>query len=127
MTKSKKLRVLREIYASIPDAGCKGLCADTCTTVPMLPIELEQLEAATGRTLPTMPAGDGIGIGGIILGSEIGKPCPLLVLGRCTAYDHRPLICRTFGSVQGMRCEHGCGPAELLTDVAHLFEKVASL
>ena len=125
MTKSKKLRVLREIYASIPDAGCKGLCADKCTTVPMFPIELEQLEEAAGRKLPTLPIGDGVG--GIILGSEIGKPCPLLVLGRCTAYDHRPLICRTFGSVEGLRCEHGCGPAELLTDVARCFDKVASL
>ena len=125
MTKSKKLRVLREIYASIPDAGCKGLCADKCTSAPMFPIELEQLEAAAGRKLPTMPTGDAVG--GILLGSEIGTPCPLLVLGRCTAYDQRPLICRTFGSVEGMRCEHGCGPAELLTDVMDCFEKVASL
>jgi len=125
VTKSKKLRVLHEIYAAIPDAGCKGLCADKCTTAPMFPIELAQLEAATGRKLPTVPNVDEIG--GILLGSEIGTPCPLLVLGRCTAYEHRPLICRTFGSVQGMRCEHGCGPAELLGNVAHLFDKVSSL
>lgn len=125
MTKSKKLRVLREIYASIPDAGCKGLCTDKCTTAPMFQIELEQLEAATGRKLPTMPTGDGAG--GLLLGNEIGASCPLLVLGRCTAYDQRPLICRSFGSVEGMRCEHGCGPAELLTDVTDRFIKVAAL
>ena len=125
MTKTKKLRVLREIYASIPDAGCKGLCADKCTTAPMFPIELEQLEAAAGRKLPTMPAGDEVG--GVLLGHEIGTPCPMLVLGRCTAYEHRPLICRTFGSVEGMRCEHGCGPAKPLGNVSHLFDKIASL
>jgi Fe-S-cluster containining protein len=91
----------------------------------MFPIELEQLEAAAGRKLPTMPSGDEVG--GILLGKEIGTPCPLLVMGRCTAYEHRPLICRTFGSVEGMRCEHGCRPDKLLGNVSHLFDKVSSL
>lgn len=127
MTKSKKLRVLREIYASIPSAECKGLCVDECTTVPVFPFELEQLEAVTGRKLSTIPAGTDIG--GLLLGSEIGKPCPLLVLGRCSAYEHRPLICRAFGSVEGLRCPHGCRPAELVTNDAQYknFEKVAAL
>lgn len=127
MTKSKKLRVLREIYASIPSTGCKGLCVDECTTVPVFPFELEQLEAATGRKLPTMDAGDDLG--GLLLGTEVGKPCPLLVLGRCSAYDHRPLICRAFGSVEGLPCSHGCRPAELIskTDQYRNFEKVAEL
>lgn len=113
MTKTKKLRVLREIYESIPSAGCKGLCAAACSTVPVFPFELVQLEAATGRKLPTMPAGDEIG--GLLLGAEIGKPCPLLVLGRCSAYEHRPLICRAYGSVDGLSCPHGCRPADLVT------------
>jgi hypothetical protein len=113
VTKTKKLRVLQEIYASIPSAGCKGLCADQCTTVPVFAFELEQLEAATGRKLPTISGGDEIG--GMLLGSEIGAPCPLLVLGRCSAYDHRPLICRAYGSVDGLRCPHGCRPIELVT------------
>ena len=127
MTKSKKLRVLSEIYASIPSPGCKGLCVDECTTIPVFPFELEQLEAATGRKLPTMDAGDDLG--GLLLGSEIGKPCPLLVLGRCSAYDHRPLICRAFGSVEGLRCSHGCRPAELISTEAQYknFERVAAL
>ena len=58
MTKTKKLRVLREIYAAIPSPGCKGLCVDQCTTVPVFSFELEQLEKATSRKLPTMSAGD---------------------------------------------------------------------
>jgi len=127
MTKTKKLRVLREIYASIPSADCKGLCADQCTTVPVFPFELEQLEAAAGRKLPAAPAGDLIG--GLVLGTEVGKPCPLLVLGRCSVYEHRPLICRAFGSVEGLRCPHGCRPAELVTKAAQYknFEKVSQL
>jgi len=127
VTKSKKLRVLREIYASVPDPGCKGLCADECSTIPVFPFELEQLEAAAGRKLPTLEAGDKIG--GLLLGTQIGQTCPLLVLGRCSVYEHRPLICRAFGSVEGLLCPHGCRPAELVpTDVQYEnFEKVAAL
>lgn len=127
MTKTKKLRVLREIYESIPSAECKRLCADACTTIPVSSFELDQLEEATGRKLPSMPLDDGIGH--LLLGDKIGAPCPLLVMGRCSTYDHRPLICRAFGSVEGLRCKHGCRPAELVTDEDQLrkFEIVSAL
>jgi uncharacterized protein len=130
LTKSKKLRVLREIYASIPSPGCKGLCADACTTIPVFPIEREQLEQAAGRRLPSIPAPGTDDIGAAtLMGDEVGAPCPLLVMGRCSAYEQRPLICRAFGSVEGLRCPHGCRPAELVTDEEQLayFEKVADL
>lgn len=126
MTKTKKLHMLREIYASIPSPECKGLCVDQCTTVPVFPFELEQLEQAAGRKLPTMP---GDRLGGMLLGREVGDPCPLLVLGRCGAYEHRPLICRAYGSVEGLRCPHGCRPAELVTrdEQYNHFVRVADL
>ena len=109
--------MLREIYAAIPSPGCKGLCVDQCTTVPVFSFELEQLEKATSRKLPTMSAGDAIG------------GLPLLVFGRCGAYEHRPLICRAYGSVEGLRCPHGCRPAELVTRDAQYdyFERVSEL
>lgn len=127
MTKSKKLRVLREIYASIPNPGCKGLCVSECTTIPVSRFELEQLEIAVGRKLPTQHL-DGVG-DELVLGSSIGDPCPLLALGRCTAYEHRPLICRAYGAVEGLRCAHGCRPDDLLTDEQQYknFVKVADL
>lgn len=129
MTKSKKLRVLREIYASVPNPNCKGLCIAACSTIPVFPIELEQLEAAAGRKLPTYQMPGGALDGEQILGREPGDPCPLLVLGRCSVYEHRPLICRAYGSVEGLRCEHGCRPDELTPNAAQyqLFERVAEL
>ena len=30
MMKTKKLRILREIYAGISEVDCKGLCIDQC-------------------------------------------------------------------------------------------------
>jgi len=100
------------------------MCVDACSTIPVFTIELEQLEAVTGRKLPTMSGGEVM-----LLGSEIGKPCPLLVMGRCSVYDHRPLICRTFGSVEGLRCPHGCLPDALVTDEDQFrnFERIAEL
>lgn len=125
MTKAKKLRVLHEIYATLPSVGCKGLCVEACSTIPVFPIELEQLEAAAGRRLPTID----VGIGTVLLGSEIGTPCPLLVLGRCSTYAQRPLICRAFGAVEGLRCPHGCRSEVLVTnaDQGRNFERVADL
>jgi len=124
VTKSKKLRVLHEIYATIPSAGCKGLCTEACASIPVLPFELEQLEAVAGRRLPTISAGDTL-----ILGVAVGDACPLLVMGRCSVYDQRPLICRAFGSAEGLRCPHGCRPDELVprAEVFGAFEKVAEL
>jgi Fe-S-cluster containining protein len=129
VTKTKKLRVLREIYASIPDAGCKGLCSAACTTIPISSFEIEQLEQATGRSLPVMTMSLASGTDGLLLGGEIGQPCPLLVMGRCGAYEHRPLICRAFGSSEGLPCGYGCRPAELVSDADQLrnFAKVGSL
>ena len=46
MTRSKKLRVLRELYARIPEAHCKGLCIDACGTIQMGAFEKDQIEAA---------------------------------------------------------------------------------
>lgn len=127
MTKTKKLRVLQEIYNAIPSPACKGLCADQCTTAPVSPFELEHIEQAAGRELPTMPTGDAIG--GLLLGSEIGQPCPLLVLGRCGTYEHRPLICRAYGAAEGLPCPHGCRPAALVPRpvLYNYFKRVAAL
>ena len=110
MTRSKRLRILAEIYATVPDAGCKGLCWEFCTSVPVFPLELEQLEEKAGRKLKTFP------IGGATLTGPPGAPCPYLVLRRCTVYEVRPLICRVFGAAEGLPCPHGCAPTRKISD-----------
>lgn len=111
MTRTKKLRVLRDVYAVIPNANCKGLCTDACSTVPVFDIELRQLEEVAGRSLPTMTLpGDAVA-----LGTDVGATCPLLVMNRCSVYEHRPLICRAFGAVVGMKCPFGCEPDRVMS------------
>lgn len=114
MRRSKKLRVLREVWDAMPSIECKGLCWQSCSTVPVFPVELELLEERAGHKLNTIPLSyaDGrvVGLG------RFAEPCPFLVLQRCTAREVRPTVCRAFGVVDGLRCPHGCQPTRLLTD-----------
>lgn len=103
---------LHDVYDEIPFLECKGLCADTCTTIPVSPAELSALRKAAGRRLRAAPREDGAAF--TIKNSKHGS-CPLLSDGRCTVYDHRPLICRLYGTADGLPCEHGCQPAYTIT------------
>ena len=96
-------RRLRQIYSAVPDAGCRGLCAESCAAVPLLAAEQALLSAATGRELPPILAAEDLS-------------CPLLRDGRCSVYADRPLVCRLFGAAEGIECPFGCRPARLLTD-----------
>jgi hypothetical protein len=111
VTRSKRLRILAEIYAEVPDPGCKGLCWEACTSVPVRPLELERLEEKSGRKLEGT-----MSIQGATLTGPLGSPCPYLVLRRCTVYDVRPLICRVFGAAEGLPCPHGCAPTHKISD-----------
>lgn len=124
MTRTKKLRLLREIYAGIPEVHCKGLCVEQCSTAPIAAVELEALEKSLGRALKRSDDPRGF----TMLG-DIGAPCELLIMGRCTAYDQRPAICRVFGAADGIRCPHGCEPDRVMTktEAAQVFAAVEAL
>jgi hypothetical protein len=114
---SKRLRQLAEIYKSLPNVECKGLCWANCAAVPIYDIELAQLERNAKRKLPVLDMKTPIGQTHILASGSISKPvCPLLVLRRCSAYEDRPLICRIFGVAEGLPCPHGCVPTRKLTD-----------
>lgn len=93
---------------SIPDAGCRGLCAHACGPVPMRASEHAVLEAAAGRALPVTGFAGGLVL---LLPAEDGM-CPLLKDGRCEAYQARPTLCVLYGVAEGLPCPHGCGPAD---------------
>ncbi len=103
---------LRALWASIPDPGCLGLCAESCGPLGMSDLERELLERHTPFAFPQM---------GAMLAGYMEDPedyhCPLLRFGRCSAYDDRPTICRLYGAEDSsMRCPWGCAPGEgLLT------------
>lgn len=96
----RALTRIRELYALVPDVGCRGLCTAFC-----VPIHMSTAEAATvDAAAPNAHRADGC--------SPLGAPrCPQLAAdGRCSVYDDRPMICRLWGASTHMRCPHGCEP-----------------
>lgn len=95
-------RKLDQVYAQVPQVGCKGLCAAFCCVVPMLPLEAERIQERHARPLP------------VAVGRSL--QCPLLSdEDRCTVYEARPFVCRLWGTVEALKCPHGCEPPEWLT------------
>jgi hypothetical protein len=93
------VRKLRQLYAKVPDVGCKGLCVQSCGPVPLLDAERHNITVATGKDPGSMMAGEDL-------------LCPQLKDGRCSIYADRPLLCRLYGALpeDGMRCQFGCEP-----------------
>lgn len=86
------------IYAKLPTMTCKGLCQAGCHSVGMNRVEQARIEREHQIRLPLMAA----------FGADT---CPALnVSGRCSVYQHRPLVCQLWGMVPSMRCPHGCEP-----------------
>lgn len=84
---------LQAIYDKLPSIDCQGLCYDSCGPIDLSRREKVKIEKAAGHTL---------GVNGIT--------CNMLVDGRCSVYELRPMICRAWGVVEGMPCPYGCKP-----------------
>lgn len=95
----------------VPDVACKGLCAEACGPVAMTAREAARLTRAWPG-VETWTAADGF----VHLAVGPDLVCPVLVDGRCGAYRARPMICRLWGTVERMRCPHGCEPARWVPD-----------
>jgi len=105
-------RKVRAVWALAPDVHCKGLCANYCGIIP---IEDAERMVYAEREITIDHLADGT--------------CDKLVLGRCSIYDDRPLICRMWGGVDQMfmRCPHGCGPMMHTTEARFIFETMENL
>lgn len=101
---------LRPLLAAGPDSpprACRAGCAHCCH----FPVGVTFAEALLlHRTLAAEP-----GLHAAVLASAradakrpwldlIGRPCPLLVAGRCSTYDSRPLPCRALASSDDAAC-----------------------
>lgn len=93
------------LYTQVPDAQCKGLCQEACGPIDMHPYERARIRRAGVR----IPAPE-VALRQLVDGGDY--TCPALVDGRCSVYEARPMICRTWGASEAMPCEHGCRPAD---------------
>ncbi len=109
MTPEERDARLAAIYARIPKMKCKGLCQACCGPIGMSQAEMDRIQEQVGsRVQPTDLGQSGVGLN--------HPTCPLLVNGRCSVYEVRPVICRVWGVVKSMRCPHGCRPNRWLSD-----------
>lgn len=93
--KQKLIRQIEEVYSNIPASiQCKGLCQGSCGPIAMTEVEWERIVDKTGSE----PTVDNFGT------------CSLLVDGKCSVYEIRPLICRLWGLAKEMECPFGCVP-----------------
>lgn len=90
-----RIAKLEELYAKLPKLKCKGLCSEACGPISASAVEIRRLEITAGRRLGIRP----------------DLTCSMLSPDKkCIAYEARPLICRLYGMVKQMQCEHGCVP-----------------
>ena len=105
---------LLAIYDSLPRIDCQRRCHGTCGPIVMSALEWDRIASQHGgRTC------------------EGDLVCPYLerASGLCGIYDSRPLICRLGGLTEALRCEFGCVPESVLSDVEveALVERVQAL
>lgn len=91
------LRMIHDQYTRIPSFECLPGCTDCCGPVPITNAELTLITPKPFRDQDTH--------------------CQYQVDGGCGIYEHRPLLCRLFGTVDDprLRCPHGKRPEKLLT------------
>lgn len=110
----KALALLEELYRSLPEIACKGLCHDTCTSTDASELERERIRER-GVELPGF-----IPVQVLRARIKAGDTprCPALgPLNTCTVYDVRPLLCRAWGTTPRLQCDYGCVPSGYVPDV----------
>jgi hypothetical protein len=78
--------------ADVPCGECNACCR-TSHFVHVRPEEKRALARLPRKLLFPAP---GLPPGNLVLGYDEAGRCPMLVGGRCTIYDDRPLACRTY-------------------------------
>ena len=114
----EKVKRLEELYSLLPKMECKGLCQADCAGIMMSGIEAARINETVGQVVakpwPLAP-------GTFYMKVATTPKCPLLgLLGECTVYKVRPLICRAYGAVKRMTCAHGCRPERYISDIEFL-------
>lgn len=104
------------LLAERPDAP--RACAVGCAACCRFPVGVRLGEAlrlaATLAAAPALAAAvraDAAATAGTPWAGLVGRPCPLLVDGRCAVYDARPLPCRALASADATACAEALEPA----------------
>ena len=101
LTRSQADRQLEELYKRIPlIPDCDKRCWISCGPIDLADRERQRIRAAGYKITPWQQAV-----------SRPGYYCDALTEEKtCAVYRVRPVVCRLFGAVDGLRCPYGCVP-----------------
>lgn len=109
-----ELAALHERIPAIPD--CDGRCWTSCGPVDMSWRERQRIRAAGVRITPYQDA----------MARLDTFWCEALTSGkRCAVYEMRPVVCRLWGAVEGLKCPFGCVPEGGWLSDAEAYELIA--
>jgi len=99
-------------------AGCNACCHQNVeVSIPeAILVALQVADPADPRRASILETTDAVAGLGLAERIRTGRPCPLLVDGRCSVYDNRPLLCRATLSSDAKGCYdalHGRGTAAI--------------
>jgi Fe-S-cluster containining protein len=103
-------QTIDEVIANAPKLGCKDGCAYCCYQSVEVTIPEAILVAATLADPTDLRRRTVIGAARAFKGlseadrRRTARPCPLLVDGKCSVYDDRPLMCRSLFVAESAHC-----------------------
>lgn len=125
---------IKELYDKTPKSNCIGQCSFTCGPVFFSRTEWEIIPE-TLREGKRRPGWEESRLGLLARENEYhsGQPvvspaCQFLVNNRCSIYEYRPFVCRSWGCVDDPmnRCPAGCAPSlkhdDWMPDAERYFE-----
>ena len=108
---SRAGKIIKSIRKKIPTFKCIEGCTDCCGPVVFTKWEWSRIKDKRKAT---------------------SIHCPYIGENGCDIYEDRPILCRLYGTVQGMECPKGCRPTKMLSDkkgkeIARTIHKITDL
>jgi Fe-S-cluster containining protein len=87
-----RLALVKENGADVPCGECNACCKSSYF-IHIRPEEIRTLARINRKLLFPAP---GLPKGNVLLGYDQNGCCPMLIDGKCSIYEHRPLTCRIY-------------------------------
>ena len=88
-------KIIKSMRKKIPTFKCEEGCTECCGPVLFTKWEWDRIDDKR---------------------KAISVHCPYIGENGCDIYEDRPILCRLYGTVPGMKCPKGCRPRKMLSE-----------